>query len=69
MVAAAIGVALGESLSPLQTFGFVLALAALLAAQLNSPKLSGRMARGRPTEAQAEKTGLRDDHVQEGRIR
>ncbi len=37
LVAAVIGAARGESLSPLQTCGFVLALAALLAAQLNPP--------------------------------
>ncbi|MFI7403451.1 EamA family transporter [Streptomyces sp. NPDC049541] len=46
LVAAVIGVALSESLSLLQTFGFILALAALLAAQLNAPKLSGRLTRG-----------------------
>ncbi|MFH8497585.1 EamA family transporter [Streptomyces coeruleorubidus] len=44
LVAAVIGIALGESLSLLQTSGFVLALAALLAAQLNAPNPSGRMA-------------------------
>jgi drug/metabolite transporter (DMT)-like permease/putative NADH-flavin reductase len=37
LVATLVGIALGESLSLPQTLGFVLALAALLAAQLNSP--------------------------------
>lgn len=37
LVATVIGIALGESLNPLQTLGFALALAALLAAQLNTP--------------------------------
>ncbi|MEU5533995.1 EamA family transporter [Streptomyces sp. NPDC020362] len=47
LVATAIGVVLGESLSLLQTLGFVLALAALLAAQLGPPRRPGRIARGR----------------------
>ncbi|WP_037868544.1 EamA family transporter [Streptomyces sp. NRRL S-813] len=38
LVATVVGIALGESLSLSQTTGFVLALAALLAAQLNPPK-------------------------------
>ncbi|MFC8096032.1 EamA family transporter [Streptomyces sp. NPDC057301] len=38
LVATVVGLALGESLSLLQSAGFALALAALLAAQLNSPK-------------------------------
>ncbi|MEG3630809.1 EamA family transporter [Streptomyces poriticola] len=38
LVAAVVGLALGESLSVPQILGFVLALAALLAAQFNSPK-------------------------------
>ncbi|MFE5894050.1 EamA family transporter [Streptomyces sp. NPDC056462] len=38
LVATVVGLALGESLSLLQGIGFALALAALLAAQLNSPK-------------------------------
>ncbi|GAB2876173.1 EamA family transporter [Streptomyces deserti] len=58
LVATVIGIALGESLSLPQIFGFVLALAALLAAQLDPPDLSGRIARGRPA----------GDHVQEARI-
>jgi probable blue pigment (indigoidine) exporter len=37
LVATVVGIALGESLSLLQTLGFALALAALLAAQLNAP--------------------------------
>ncbi|MGW0769735.1 EamA family transporter [Streptomyces sp. NPDC002676] len=40
LVATVIGLALGESLSLLQSLGFVLALAALLAAQLNPPQLN-----------------------------
>ncbi|MFJ4243594.1 EamA family transporter [Streptomyces iakyrus] len=59
LVAAAIGIALGESLSPWQTCGFTLALAALLAAQLNAPSPPGGMARGLPR--------MRDDHTREGR--
>ncbi|MFF8936504.1 EamA family transporter [Streptomyces paradoxus] len=61
LVAAAIGIALGESLNPLQTFGFTLALAALLAAQLDTPHPPDRAARGIPR--------MRDDHVREGRTR
>ncbi|MBL1105456.1 EamA family transporter [Streptomyces sp. 5-8] len=38
LVATVIGTAMGESLSPPQALGFVLALAAMLAAQLNPPK-------------------------------
>ncbi|MEU0599314.1 EamA family transporter [Streptomyces sp. NPDC006393] len=38
LVATVVGITLGESLSLSQTAGFVLALAALLAAQLNPPK-------------------------------
>ncbi|MFI9780994.1 EamA family transporter [Streptomyces sp. NPDC051956] len=64
LVATVIGIVLGESLSPLQTLGFVVALAALLAAQFNAPRLSGRIARARLTEHQ-----IREGHVREGRIR
>ncbi|MFE5025616.1 EamA family transporter [Streptomyces sp. NPDC056656] len=64
LVATVIGIVLGESLSPLQTLGFVVALAALLAAQFNSPSLSGRIACDRSTEHQ-----IREDHVREGQIR
>ncbi|MBY8881502.1 EamA family transporter [Actinacidiphila acidipaludis] len=42
LVATVVGLTFGESLNPLQTVGFLLALAALLAAQLNSPRLPGR---------------------------
>ncbi|WP_165987599.1 EamA family transporter [Streptomyces sp. YIM 98790] len=49
LVAAVVGIALGESLSPLQTAGFALALTAMLAAQFNSPDLRARVARGRRT--------------------
>ncbi|MFI7018656.1 EamA family transporter [Streptomyces sp. NPDC050164] len=73
LVAAVIGIALGESLSLLQTSGFVLALAALLAAQLNVPNLSGRVARRGLAEAQIREDQIRedqmhDDHIREGRI-
>ncbi|KOV73610.1 EamA family transporter [Streptomyces flaveolus] len=63
LVAALIGIALGESLSLLQTLGFVLALAALLAAQLNAPGLPGRRMRGGPAVAH-----IREDQVSEGRL-
>ncbi|MFF4502744.1 EamA family transporter [Streptomyces sp. NPDC001401] len=72
LVAAVIGAALGESLSLPQTFGFALALAALLTAQLNAPKVWGRVGRGGSAEAQSEKTELRSGPVhcvREGRIR
>jgi probable blue pigment (indigoidine) exporter len=59
LVATVVGIGLGESLSLLQTVGFVLALAALLAAQFNSPRLHGRIARGRPA----------GDHIREERVR
>ncbi|MEU8526682.1 MULTISPECIES: EamA family transporter [Streptomyces] len=48
LVAAVAGVALGESLGALQTLGFFVALAALLAAQFTAPDLTGRFARRRP---------------------
>ncbi|MEV0241302.1 EamA family transporter [Streptomyces sp. NPDC050674] len=69
LVAAVIGAALGESLSPPQTFGFVLALAALLAAQLDSPRLPGRTARPGRREPQPRNTGSHNDHTREGRTR
>ncbi|MFF5371851.1 EamA family transporter [Streptomyces sp. NPDC013187] len=74
LVAAAIGIALGESLSLSQTSGFVLALAALLAAQLNGPNLSRRVARARQAEPpmqddRSREDRMRDDHIREGRIR
>ncbi|MCZ7414867.1 MULTISPECIES: EamA family transporter [unclassified Streptomyces] len=47
LVAAVVGIALGESLSLPQALGFALALAAMLAAQLDPPNLSGRLARSR----------------------
>lgn len=46
LVAAAVGIALGESLTLWQTLGFVLALGALLAAQLNPPVLPVRLREG-----------------------
>ncbi|MFI8850932.1 EamA family transporter [Streptomyces sp. NPDC053499] len=53
LVATVIGLALGESLSPLQTLGFVLALAAMLAAQLSAPRLPGRLSGRRPVPVRA----------------
>ncbi|MGW2718324.1 EamA family transporter [Streptomyces sp. NPDC001492] len=58
LVAAVIGVALGESLSPLQTFGFALALAAMLAAQLNAPSFPSRTTRGDHTPLDSAQEGL-----------
>ncbi|MFF8873192.1 EamA family transporter [Streptomyces massasporeus] len=69
LVAAVIGVALGESLSAVQLCGFVLALAALLAAQLDSPKPAGRWGRDRSATTRAEKTAPRAGHVREGETR
>ena len=69
LVAAVIGVALGESLSPLQTFGFALALAALLAAQLNAPRLSGRVTRGGCTSLDPTKDRTPLDPTKEGLTR
>ncbi|MGW6903098.1 EamA family transporter [Streptomyces sp. NPDC054940] len=72
LVAAVIGVALGESLSLLQTFGFVLALAALLAAQLSAPHLAVRWRAAGRKKPRSDRTGLSEDHtrdVREGRIR
>jgi probable blue pigment (indigoidine) exporter len=45
LVATGIGIALGESLSPPQTLGFVLALTALLAAQLDGGRIRWRQVR------------------------
>ncbi|MFH8798948.1 EamA family transporter [Streptomyces sp. NPDC017936] len=50
LVATVVGLGLGESLNLPQTLGFVLALAALLAAQFNSPLPPRRTARGGRTE-------------------
>jgi probable blue pigment (indigoidine) exporter len=69
LVATVIGIALGESLSLLQSLGFALALAALLAAQLNSPNLSGRFARGRPAGDHIREDASREDQMRGGRIR
>ncbi|MHC3474316.1 EamA family transporter [Streptomyces sp. 7R007] len=66
LVAAVIGAALGESLSPLQTCGFVLALAALLAAQLPGPKASVRRPRTSQTPAAPTRDGR---HLHEGQPR
>ncbi|GAB1326342.1 EamA family transporter [Streptomyces sennicomposti] len=51
LVAAVVGVVLGESLSLVQSLGFTLALAALLAAQLTPPPRSARRAPVQPTPA------------------
>ncbi|MBV7694723.1 EamA family transporter [Streptomyces sp. TRM70350] len=59
LVATVVGIGLGESLSLLQSLGFVVALTALLAAQFNSPIPRGRVARGGPV----------GDHLREERIR
>lgn len=69
LVAAVIGVALGGSLSPLQPFGFALARAALPAAQLSAPKLSGRVTHGGPAEARSEETAVHDDRTRAGPTR
>ncbi|MBW1597044.1 EamA family transporter [Streptomyces sp. JJ38] len=47
LVAAVVGIVLGESLSLPQALGFALALAAMLAAQLDPPSPFGRLARSR----------------------
>ncbi|WP_112470253.1 EamA family transporter [Streptomyces triticisoli] len=69
LVAAVVGVVLGESLSPLQTLGFVLALAALLAAQFNSPNLSGRTARGRPAAERMREERMREEQMRGRQVR
>ncbi|MEW2291298.1 EamA family transporter [Streptomyces sp. NPDC006743] len=54
LVATVVGLVLGESLSLPQVLGFLLALAALLAAQLSPPDLSGLRRRGgRPAPRRA----------------
>ncbi|MFB7598844.1 EamA family transporter [Streptomyces sp. NPDC056160] len=75
LVATVVGLALGESLSLPQVLGFVLALAALLAAQLSPPDLPRLVARGGPASprartdrARAERTGTAD-RVPGGRTR
>ncbi|AEW98069.1 MULTISPECIES: EamA family transporter [Streptomycetaceae] len=64
LVATVIGTASGEALNALQTSGFLLALAALLGAQLDPPRLSGRRTRG-GTAADT----IRKDLIEEGRMR
>ncbi|GEC02438.1 ABC transporter permease [Streptomyces spinoverrucosus] len=59
LVATVVGIGLGESLSLPQSCGFVLALAALLAAQFNAPILRGHIARRGPV----------GDHIQQERTR
>jgi probable blue pigment (indigoidine) exporter len=67
MVAAVIGVALGESWSLPQTCGFALALAALLAAQPDPAR--GGPARGGPAEARTRENRTHDDRTHDDRIR
>lgn len=69
LVATVIGIVLGESLSLPQTLGFVLAMAALLATQLNPPNLSGRGKRVRPAGDDVREDRMRDDRTGGGRIR
>ncbi len=61
LVAAVIGIVLGESLSLPQTLGFVLALAALLAAQLNAPN--------QMREDQMREDQMREDQIRGERVR
>ncbi|GAB2755895.1 EamA family transporter [Streptomyces bullii] len=74
LVAAVVGIALGESLNLPRALGFVLALAALLAAQLDGPRLFGRIARGSPAgdrmpPDQATDDRIRDDHARDDHAR
>ncbi|CAL9479015.1 EamA family transporter [Streptomyces sp. enrichment culture] len=69
LVAAVVGIALGESLNLPQSLGFVLALAALLAAQLDPPGLPGRIARGLPATARVREDPVRGDLAREDPIR
>ncbi|MFE0423786.1 EamA family transporter [Streptomyces sp. NPDC058953] len=72
LVAAGIGIALGESLNAPQSLGFVLALAALLAAQLDPPKTLRLTARARrDRQAPRPETPLHDQPapIREGRTR
>ncbi|MFD9506230.1 EamA family transporter [Streptomyces mirabilis] len=66
LVATVIGIVLGESLSLPQTLGFVLALAALLAAQLNAPN---RIREDQLREDQIGKDQIREDQIREDQIR
>ncbi|MFF0965922.1 EamA family transporter [Streptomyces sp. NPDC003703] len=56
LVAAVVGLALGESLSLLQVLGFLLALAALLAAQLRPPARRTPLPRTRPAAPRSPET-------------
>ncbi len=72
LVATLVGIVLGESLGLPQTLGFVLALAALLATQLNAPNVFGRIARGGPAEDPIPDRipdPSREDQIRGGRIR
>ncbi|MDR3034437.1 MAG: EamA family transporter [Kitasatospora sp.] len=68
LVATVVGIAvLGESLSLPQILGFVLALAAMLAAQLQSPKLFRRTARTTPAGGQVREGRMSKAQMQGGR--
>ncbi|MFG2607236.1 EamA family transporter [Streptomyces sp. NPDC048514] len=76
VVATVIGIARGESLSVPQTLGLLLALAAMLAAQLAPPNLSARHAPrsgrrpGRERAAEPQEPGpTEDQRIREGQIR
>ncbi|WP_309063376.1 EamA family transporter [Streptomyces sp.] len=73
LVATLVGLALGETLGPLQVLGFVLALAALLAAQFTVPDPARLCARARRTRAapgaDARTAGPADPRPTAGRTR
>ncbi|MFE5819484.1 EamA family transporter [Streptomyces sp. NPDC056479] len=71
LVATAIGIGLGESLSVPQSFGFVLALAALLAAQFEIPKggLRGLVGGGGIRRSGGRGGGVGEPRVREGQVR
>ncbi|OIJ92369.1 EamA family transporter [Streptomyces colonosanans] len=63
LVATVVGTMLGESLNLLQVLGFVLALAAMLAAQLNSPKLFRRSTPARPAGDHMREVQMQGGHT------
>jgi len=63
LVATIVGIALGESLNLLQALGFALALAAMLASQLNSPKLFGRITLARSAGEHTREVQMQEAHV------
>ena len=79
LVATVIGLALGESLSLPQTLGFTLALAALLAAQLETPTRiredpmnrirDDRIRDARMQEDRMQEDQIREDQIREGQVR